>query len=254
MASSPAITDTQQTVFHPRRGKIVTMAVMGVAFWFLVAFLAWMPFGVAPELPDWRMLVMMAALCAFIASLGMWMLLLANRLRQAIMEADEHGLHLFVNGYEWWLWNPWNIREARLRWDEIQAVQYRVLPGVGEPLPQYIIHTAQGRFLLSSFVWPDIEAMASLICQRTGLEPVSSMAELSSEVAQRAKSGRGEKLAVWAVRLFGWFCLIFGILIALAFGLIILTGQEFKGSLVGALVATVALISLGYSLRNFSVG
>jgi hypothetical protein len=76
---------------------------------------------------------------------------------------------------------------------------------------------------------------------------------LPTDAARQARPGRGEKLAVWAVRLFGWFCLIFGILITILFGLIILVGQEFKGSLIGALVATVCLIALGYSLRSFRV-
>jgi hypothetical protein len=76
---------------------------------------------------------------------------------------------------------------------------------------------------------------------------------LPAEVAERARPGRGEKLAVCAVRLFGWFCLIFGVLLALMFSLIILTGQEFKGSLAGGLVAVLCLIAMGYSLRSFII-
>ena len=254
----------QEIVYRARQTIVWIITGAGIFFWLLVPLFGWMPFGVAEGKPRFGILVVIGLLCAFLGLMGTWMALLANRLRRVTMTADDEGVYLFTNIYEWYMGNPWNIREARLRWDDIKGVRLRRMRGIGEPgtheeaQKHYILHTTKGRFILSSFVWPQVEQMVELIRERAGctLSDRTQDLHLPAELAEEARITTSEKVWVWIVRTFGWIC--FGIGLFAAALLILMLVAEPKagfhsGARLGTIVVTMILLGVGFPLMKFKV-
>ncbi|HEV3415976.1 MAG TPA: hypothetical protein VG056_04165 [Pirellulales bacterium] len=252
------------TVFLPLRGRIIGLIVGGsilAAFALplggLAVVIAWARVTVPADKPSSGAVVVAAVLMAlalFLGLLASWLFLLAARCRRMQMELSSDGLHLTTSLYEWFLWNPWGIREARLRWDEIKGIRLWRIPNnlaPGGVQENYILYTAQGDFVLSSVVWPHPEQMAAAIAQRIGGTIASSLDELPAELAAAAQPSRKERIGARLLRGLGWVSTVLGVLLLGISALFAVTGQEWSGGLSSTVLATVVFLTGGYALRRF---
>ncbi|OAI49009.1 hypothetical protein AYO44_00990 [Planctomycetaceae bacterium SCGC AG-212-F19] len=219
--------------------------------------IAWARFNAPPVSQSSDAFMIAAVLMAlgfFFALMGTWLFLLAIKCRGMYMEAGTEGLHLTASLYEWFLWNPWGVRKTWLRWDEIKGLRLWPIPNKLAPggvQKNYVLYTTQGTFVLSNAVWPHPERMVAVIAEHTGLPTARSVTELPAELAPAAQPSRKERRGVLLLRGMGWAAIILGWLVLAMVLLVVVTGQEWKGSLGVAVLASLALVIGGYRLRRF---
>lgn len=251
-------------IFLPLRRRSISLILVACFFGVVATFfgvigiiIAWARLTVTPERPTSDALVISAvvmSLSLFFGLMASWLFMLGIRCGRMRMEASEQGLILTTSLYEWFLWNPWGIREVRLRWDEVKGlrlwpIRNRLAPG-GVQL-NYVVYTAKGTFVLSSVVWPRPDRMVAVIAERTGLHMARSVAELPQELASEAQPSRKEKIGVKLLRGLGWAAMVMGWLVLAAAFLTFVTGQEWKGSKGFPVIIAMLLIAGGHALRNF---
>ena len=183
-----------------------------------------------------------------------WLFLLGMACKRMQIEIGTEQLHLTASLYEWFLFNPWGVRQVRLRWDEIEGLRLWPIPNFLAPggvQQNYVLYTTHGNFVLSNVVWPHPEHIAAAISERTGLAAVRSVADLPPKLASAAQPSRKEKFGLLLLRRLAWTAIILGWFVVIAVVLCFLTGQEWQGSIRQAVIAALILVCGGHALLRF---
>jgi hypothetical protein len=189
-------------------------------------------------------LVIVGAPAVFIFKLG-------NDLRRSRIVLTDDGVDIRVNRFR--IWAIRRLGSARLSWRDIYGVQMYEIPNFVAPTGgqvDYVLHTAQGLFAVSSIQFANAERIATLIAGHIGRK----VDELPAGIAPVGASDPAGRRGIRLMRALGWIAQVAGILFpALMFGAW-LQGSPLEPGTIGGVAATSGvLLMIGRSRRRFSL-
>jgi hypothetical protein len=244
--TSPSLT------FRARRFPVwVCFGVAG--FLFLIALImvfAALPVGTARA--DRHDSVGLALLIVVILGLpGAFVFKLGNDVRRSRIVLTDDGVDLCVSRFR--IWAIRRLGSARLAWRDIHGVQRYEIPNVaasGGVQVDYVVHTTQGVFAVSSVQFTEAERIATLIAERIG----RALGDLPAGVAPVGAGDRAGRRGVRLMRALGWVAQATGILFPVLLSVAWLQGSPLDSGTIGGVAATSGvLLMLGRALRNFSL-
>lgn len=240
--------------FRPLRARVWAIGGGGVFLLIFAAATLLLPFAARPlngGRVDAGLLSIAILLGLFLAAMSIWLLTLAWQIGQMRVVVYPKKLELRARNQEWFITNPVGFRRALLIWPEVRGIRrWRFVNpwAPGGVQENYILYTAEGKFVLSNLDWPDVSEMAALISQNARRPIVHKIRELPDELQEAAMPSRTERANLRAVRGLGW--LGSALLLALL-ALALLTGRLFRPAL--GSVALIAILFFVYrqSMRRF---
>lgn len=172
---------------------------------------------------------------------------LGNNLRRSKVVISDDGVDVRVNRFRIWAIRP--LGSARLSWRDIHGIQAYEIPNFTSRTGvqvDYVLHTAQGAFAVSSIQFTEAERIAALIAKRIGRE----VGDLPSGITPVGADRRGIRL----MRALGWVSLVSGFVFPGLLFMIWLRGSPIEAGTIGGVAMTSgALLMLGRWLRRFSL-
>ncbi len=190
----------------------------------------------------------------FRGALSVWMCLLAWQLARMRVVVSVDQLELRARRYEWFITNPFGFRHALLAWPDVRGIRrWRISNPLapGGTQENDILYTSRGSFVLSNLHWPAATELAESISRYAGLRIAASTAELPADLQEAATPHRTERAKAIIVQGLAWLAMLGGGLLLGLIGLSLFTGEPFRGSLAGAVLAAIVSLVCGESLRRF---
>ena len=224
-------------------------------------FPVWICFGIAAFL---FLLTIVMVFAAWSGSLGLALLFvlilgapggfvfkLGNDLRRSRIVVTRDGVDLRVSRFS--IWGIRRLGSARLAWRDLHGVQRYEIPNSFAPAGvqvDYVLHTTQGVFAVSSIQFVDAERIAMLIAERIG-RPVGDLAPGVAPVGASNPAGRR---GVRLMRTLGWIAQVTGLVFPALLFAAWLQGSPLEPGTIGGVAATSGvLLMLGRALRGFSL-
>lgn len=191
------------------------------------------------------------ALLVLAGAPALFLLKLGNDVRRARVVLGAGGVELRVSRFRLWGLRP--LGSARLAWREIHGVQPYEIPNFAArsgTQVDYVIHTVQGAFAVSSMQFADAARIAALVAEGVG----RAVGELPPGVVPVGARGPVDRRRIRLMRGLGWVALGAGVACPVLLSLAWLRGSPLPPATVGGVaVASGVLITLGRSLRRFSL-
>lgn len=176
---------------------------------------------------------------------------MGNDLRRTRIVISDQGLEISLSRFR--IWSFRSLGHARLTWGDIHGIQRYEIPNfaaAGGIQVDYVLHTTQGTFAISSVQFTDAERIAGLIAARIG-RPVGELADGVAPVTADTPAGRRD---VRLMRALGWAAQVVGIVFLLLMSLVWMRGDGRDYRTIGGVTVTAGvLLRLGQSLKRFTL-
>jgi hypothetical protein len=231
-------------VFRPRRFPMWICFGVGV---FLLSMVAIVSLAAAPG--RWFGLAFVVFL--LVGGPALLVLKIANDLRRTRIVIGEQGLDLCLSRFR--IWSFRSLGRARLTWGDVHGVQRYEIPNFAAPggaQVDYVLHTSQGTFAVSSVQFNDAERIAELVADRIG-RPVGALPEGVTPVTADTPSGRRD---VRLMRGLGWVAQVAGIVFLALMAMAWMHGDSVDArTMAGVSITAGVLVRLGQSLKRFTL-
>jgi hypothetical protein len=176
---------------------------------------------------------------------------IGNDLRRTRIVISDQGLEISLSRFR--IWSFRSLGHARLTWGDIHGIQRYEIPNFAAPggiQVDYVLHTTQGTFAISSVQFTDAERITGLIADRIG-RPVGELADGVAPVTADTPSGRRD---VRLMRALGWTAQVAAIVFLVLMSMAWLQGDSRDYRMIGGVtIAAGALLRVGRSLRRFTL-
>lgn len=248
MTTSPA---SGSLTFRARRFPVWICFGLGVFLLLIVAVVSMAAAPSAGQSPGGAVFGLAFVLMLFVGAPALWMLKMGNDLRRTRVRIDDSGLEMRVTRFSVWAFR--RLGYARLAWTDVHGVQRYEIPNfaaAGGVQVDYVLHTSQGAFAVSSIQFTEAERIAGLIAARIG-RAIDDLPPGTTAVTADTPSGRR---GMRFMRALGWCSQGAGVLFLALMSLAWLQGEALEAGTIGG-VASISgvLLMLGHSLRRFSL-
>lgn len=182
---------------------------------------------------------------------GLLIFKMGNDVRRSRVVISDAGLDVRVARFRIWAFRP--LASARLAWRDVHGVQPYEIPNFATPggvQVDYVVHSTQGEFAVSSVQFADAQGIATLIAQRIG----RAVGDLPAEVRPVGANTPSGRLGVRLMRALGWVAQAAGVVFLMVMIGAWLAGSPLPPSASGGLAtASGVLLMVGRSLRRFSL-
>jgi hypothetical protein len=182
---------------------------------------------------------------------GAFIFKLGNDVRRSRIVLTADGVDLRVGRFS--IWALRRLGSARLAWRDVHGVQRYEIPNfaaTGGVQVDYVLHTAQGAFAVSTVQFAEAERVATLIAERIGRAIDDLPPGIAPVTARNAAGRRGVRL----MRALGWIAQAAGLACAALLLAAWLSGSPLASGTIGGVAATSGvLLMLGRALRHFSL-
>jgi hypothetical protein len=231
-------------VFHPRRFPMWLCFGIGV---FLLGIVAIASLAAAPG----QQIGLTFVVLLLVGAPALFVLKCANDLRRTRIVIGDQGVELCLSRFR--IWSIRSLGRARLTWGDIHGVQRYEIPNfaaAGGLQVDYVLHTTQGVFAISSIQFAEAERIAGLIAARIG----RTVGELSPGISPVSAETPAGRRGVRLMRALGWCVQAAGILFLVLMSFAWIRGDALDpGTVGGVATATGVLLMLGRSLRRFAL-
>jgi hypothetical protein len=176
---------------------------------------------------------------------------LANDLRRTRIVLTDRGVDLRVSRFRIWAFRRLGV--ARLAWPDIRGVQRYDIPNFAAPTgvqTDYVLHTTEGVFAVSSIQFAEAERIGTLIAERIG----RAVDDLPAGVTPVSAADPAGRRGVRAMRALGWIAQAMGVVFPVLMLLAWLGGSSLEAGTIGGVAVTGGvLLMIGRALRRFAL-